>query len=79
MGWVAAGDQLPHGDNLRLPTAARAPVGPARLPAAAAERSRDVFGRLLPADRGRFARAWPAAARRTGEVDRVLCAAARGA
>ncbi|MEU9987723.1 hypothetical protein AB0E10_13115 [Streptomyces sp. NPDC048045] len=46
------------------------------LHAAAAERSRDVFGRLLPADPDRFARAWLAAARYTDEVDRALCAAA---
>ncbi|MFF4315391.1 hypothetical protein [Streptomyces sp. NPDC001507] len=48
------------------------------LLAAAAERSRDAFGRLLPADTGRFARAWLTAARYTDEVDRVLCAAAWG-
>ncbi|MFF5022930.1 hypothetical protein ACFY2J_01545 [Streptomyces collinus] len=48
------------------------------LHAAAAERDRDVFGRLLPADPGRFARAWLAAARYTGELDRALCAAAWG-
>ncbi|MER6068437.1 hypothetical protein ABT187_06180 [Streptomyces sp. NPDC001817] len=46
------------------------------LHAAAAERSRDVFGRLLPADPDRFARAWLAAARYTEEVDRALCVAA---
>ncbi|MGW0283267.1 hypothetical protein ACWDXT_09175 [Streptomyces sp. NPDC003236] len=48
------------------------------LHAAAAERSRDVFGRLLPADPDRFARAWLAAARYTDAVDRELCAAAWG-
>ncbi|WP_317441923.1 hypothetical protein [Streptomyces collinus] len=48
------------------------------LHAAAAERARDVFGRLLPADPGRFARAWLAAARYTDELDRALCAAAWG-
>ncbi|MFF3985572.1 hypothetical protein ACFY0B_13275 [Streptomyces sp. NPDC001797] len=48
------------------------------LLAAAAERSRDAFGRLLPADTGHFARAWLTAARYTDEVDRVLCAAAWG-
>ncbi|MGW3130316.1 hypothetical protein [Streptomyces sp. NPDC001123] len=48
------------------------------LLAAAAERSRDAFGRLRPADTGRFARAWLTAARYTDEVDRVLCAAAWG-
>ncbi|MGW1165803.1 hypothetical protein [Streptomyces sp. NPDC002550] len=46
------------------------------LHAAAAERSRDVFGRLLPTDPDRFARAWLAAARYTEEVDRALCLAA---
>ncbi|MET7657225.1 hypothetical protein ABZT00_41560, partial [Streptomyces sp. NPDC005486] len=46
---------------------------------AAADRSRDAFGRLLPADPGRFARAWLAAAVYTGEVERALCAAAWGA
>ncbi|MFD3587879.1 hypothetical protein [Streptomyces sp. NPDC058683] len=46
------------------------------LLAAAADRSRDVFGRLLPADPGRFARAWLTAARYADEVDRALCAAA---
>ncbi|MFI1369468.1 hypothetical protein [Streptomyces griseochromogenes] len=49
------------------------------LHAAAAERSRDVFGRLLPADPDRFARAWLAAARYADQVDRALCAAAWGA
>ncbi|WP_328483464.1 hypothetical protein OHS71_35840 [Streptomyces sp. NBC_00377] len=48
------------------------------LRAAAADRSRDAFGRLLPADTGRFARAWLAAAVYTGAVDRALCAAAWG-
>ncbi|MFJ5644504.1 hypothetical protein [Streptomyces sp. NPDC093223] len=48
------------------------------LLAAAAERSRDAFGRLLPADPGRFARVWLTAARYADEVDRVLCAAAWG-
>ncbi|WP_328498559.1 hypothetical protein OHS59_41875 [Streptomyces sp. NBC_00414] len=49
------------------------------LHAAAADRSRDVFGRLIPADIDRFARAWLAAAHYTEEVDRALCAAAWGA
>ncbi|WP_328939611.1 SWIM zinc finger family protein [Streptomyces tauricus] len=49
------------------------------LHAAAADRSRDVFGRLAPADVNRFARAWLAAAHYTEEVDRALCAAAWGA
>ncbi|NEA17799.1 hypothetical protein, partial [Streptomyces halstedii] len=48
----------------------------AALEAAAAERSRDPFGRLLPADTGLFARAWLAAARYTQEIDRAWCAAA---
>ncbi|GAA3839104.1 hypothetical protein GCM10023083_83250 [Streptomyces phyllanthi] len=49
------------------------------LHAAASDRSRDVFGRLLPADTGHFARAWLAAAVYSDEVDRALCAAAWGA
>ncbi|MET7272708.1 hypothetical protein ABZS59_16245 [Streptomyces flaveolus] len=48
------------------------------LHAAAADRARDPFGRLLPADIGRFARAWLAAAVYTEELDRALCAAAWG-
>lgn len=48
------------------------------LHAAAADRARDPFGRLLPADTGRFARAWLAAAVYTEELDRALCAAAWG-
>ncbi|MFG3122491.1 hypothetical protein ACGFYO_10850 [Streptomyces sp. NPDC048201] len=51
----------------------------AELHASAAERSRDVFGRLLPADTTRFARTWLAATRYTAELDRALCAAAWGA
>ncbi|MEU3733818.1 hypothetical protein AB0E81_31130 [Streptomyces sp. NPDC033538] len=51
----------------------------AALHAAAAERARDPFGRLLPADPGRFARAWLGAAVHTEELDRILCAAAWGA
>ncbi|MGV9908267.1 hypothetical protein ACWEWD_09370 [Streptomyces tendae] len=49
------------------------------LHASAAERARDRFGRLLPADTGRFAAAWLGAAVYTEEVDRALCAAAWGA
>ncbi|WP_129310885.1 hypothetical protein [Streptomyces sp. L2] len=48
------------------------------LNAAAAERDRDHFGRLRPADPDRFARAWLAAAHYTDAVDRALCAAAWG-
>ncbi|MGW0943158.1 hypothetical protein ACWD4O_11465 [Streptomyces sp. NPDC002623] len=48
------------------------------LQAAAADRSRDAFGRLLPADADRFARAWLASAVYTAEVERALCAAAWG-
>lgn len=49
------------------------------LHAAAADRSRDPFGRLLPADTGRFARSWLAAAVYADEVERALCAQAWGA
>ncbi|WP_329407044.1 hypothetical protein OG802_03345 [Streptomyces sp. NBC_00704] len=48
------------------------------LHAAAADRSRDAFGRLLPADTGRFARAWLASSVYTAETERALCAAAWG-
>ncbi|MGC0408202.1 hypothetical protein RKD32_001067 [Streptomyces sp. SAI-195] len=48
------------------------------LHATAAERARDPFGRLLPADAGRFAAAWLGAAVYAEEVDRALCAAAWG-
>ncbi|MET8944435.1 hypothetical protein ABZX30_12825 [Streptomyces sp. NPDC004542] len=48
----------------------------AELRSAAADRTRDPFGRLLPADTSRFAHAWLAAALYTDEVDRSLCAAA---
>ncbi|MFD5647962.1 hypothetical protein [Streptomyces sp. NPDC127039] len=51
----------------------------AELHATAAQRARDPFGRLLPADTGRFARAWLGAAVYAEEVDRALCAAAWGA
>ncbi|MFF0587617.1 hypothetical protein ACFYWD_16755 [Streptomyces sp. NPDC003781] len=49
------------------------------LHATAAERARDPFGRLLPADTGRFTTAWLGAAVYAEEVDRALCAAAWGA
>ncbi|MER6040837.1 hypothetical protein ABT136_08625, partial [Streptomyces sp. NPDC001856] len=46
------------------------------LHAAAADRSRDAFGRLLPADTDRFARAWLTSAVYLREVERALCAEA---
>lgn len=46
---------------------------------AAADRGRDSFGRLLPADTERFALAWLAAAVYSDELSRRLCAAAWGA
>ncbi|MGW3144561.1 hypothetical protein ACWDG1_07730 [Streptomyces sp. NPDC001177] len=46
------------------------------LHSATPARGRDPFGRLLPADTGRFAGAWLAAAVYTDEVDRALCAEA---
>ncbi len=48
------------------------------LHTAAADRSRDVFGRLVPADTGRFARSWLAAAVYTEVVERALCVHAWG-
>ncbi|MFF3205563.1 hypothetical protein [Streptomyces sp. NPDC002962] len=69
------------GDEGRLRRVGLATAGEllGELRSAAADRSRDAFGRLLPADPGRFARAWLAAAVYTGEVERALCAAAWGA
>ncbi|KOT39127.1 hypothetical protein ADK41_14690 [Streptomyces caelestis] len=69
------------GDGTRLRRLGLATAGDLLddLHAAAADRSRDPFGRLLPADTGRFARAWLAAAVYTDEVERALCAAAWGA
>ncbi|WP_314219331.1 hypothetical protein [Streptomyces zaehneri] len=69
------------GDGGRLRRVGLATAGEllGELRSAAADRSRDAFGRLLPADTGRFARAWLAAAVYTGEVERALCAAAWGA
>ncbi|MGY1577472.1 hypothetical protein [Streptomyces sp. MN13] len=49
------------------------------LQSAAADRSRDAFGRLLPADSDHFARAWLAAAVYTDAVEAALCAGAWGA
>lgn len=69
------------GDGTRLRRLGLATAGDLLddLHTAAADRSRDTFGRLLPADTGRFARAWLAAAVYTDAVERVLCAAAWGA
>ncbi|WP_217133892.1 hypothetical protein [Streptomyces sp. AC558_RSS880] len=69
------------GDGARLRRLGLATAGDLLddLHAAAADRSRDTFGRLLPADTGHFARAWLAAAVYTDEVERALCAAAWGA
>ncbi|MEV1065793.1 hypothetical protein [Streptomyces sp. NPDC050263] len=69
------------GDGGRLRSAGLATAADLldELQAAAADRSRDAFGRLLPADTDRFARAWLASAVYTAEVERTLCAAAWGA
>ncbi|MFF8319535.1 hypothetical protein ACF06V_20470 [Streptomyces bobili] len=48
------------------------------LHAAAADRARDVFGRLLPSDADRFAGAWLASAVYMSEAERALCAQAWG-
>ncbi|WP_052850765.1 hypothetical protein [Streptomyces avicenniae] len=66
------------GDGRRLRTAGLR-TGAAlldELHRAAADRGRDVFGRLLPADADRFARAWLAVALYTDSAARTLCAAA---
>ncbi|MFI1418102.1 hypothetical protein ACH4VX_08910 [Streptomyces sp. NPDC020731] len=69
------------GDGTRLRRLGLATAGDLLddLHAAAADRSRDTFGRLLPADTDHFARAWLAAAVYTDTVERALCAAAWGA
>ncbi|MFF9205440.1 hypothetical protein ACF1AE_27195 [Streptomyces sp. NPDC014986] len=69
------------GDGARLRRLGLATAGDLLedLHAAAADRSRDVFGRLLPADTARFARSWLAAAVYTDTVERALCASAWGA
>ncbi|MEV5017595.1 hypothetical protein ACIGW1_00890 [Streptomyces sp. NPDC053780] len=51
----------------------------AELHTTAVDRARDPFGRLLPADSGRFVRAWLGAAVYTESLDHALCAAAWGA
>ncbi|MER7699769.1 hypothetical protein [Streptomyces sp. NPDC096095] len=56
-----------------LPTAAGLLTA---LRASAAQRERDPFGRLLPADTDGFAACWLAAARYTAAVSESLCAAA---
>lgn len=56
-----------------LPTAAALLTA---LCASAAQRDRDLFGRLLPADTDGFAAHWLAAARYTAAVSESLCAAA---
>lgn len=56
-----------------LPTAAALLTA---LCASAAQRERDLFGRLLPADTDGFAAHWLAAARYTAAVSESLCAAA---
>ncbi|MER7057385.1 hypothetical protein [Streptomyces sp. NPDC000351] len=73
------GDRDTEGARLRRHGLVTAGELLSALHAAAAERARDPFGRLLPADPGRFARAWLGAAVHTEELDRVLCAAAWGA
>ncbi|MFJ3981042.1 hypothetical protein [Streptomyces fungicidicus] len=74
-----AGDR--PGDGARLRRAGLATAGDLLddLHTAAADRSRDVFGRLLPADTDRFGRSWLAAAVYTDAVERALCADAWGA
>ncbi|GGV82748.1 hypothetical protein GCM10010294_58200 [Streptomyces griseoloalbus] len=69
------------GDGVRLRRLGLATAGDLldALHAAAADRSRDPFGRLLPADTAHFARSWLAAALYTDTVERALCANAWGA
>ncbi|MFD8728893.1 hypothetical protein [Streptomyces sp. NPDC059611] len=70
------GDVTTEARRLRragLPTAAGLLTA---LCASAAQRERDLFGRLLPADTDGFAAHWLAAARYTAAVAESLCAAA---
>ncbi|MGW0191062.1 hypothetical protein ACWDV7_35775, partial [Streptomyces sp. NPDC003362] len=69
------------GDGARLRRLGLATAGDLLddLHSAAADRSRDAFGRLLPADSDHFARAWLAAAVYTDAVEAALCAGAWGA
>ncbi|MFD4760925.1 hypothetical protein ACFWOJ_19135 [Streptomyces sp. NPDC058439] len=70
------GDVTAEARRLRragLPTAAGLLTA---LCASAAQRERDLFGRLLPADTDGFAAHWLAAARYTAAVAESLCAAA---
>ncbi|MFJ9737165.1 hypothetical protein [Streptomyces sp. NPDC101166] len=66
------------GDGGRLRRLGLATAGDCldELHAAAADRSRDAFGRLLPSDTDRFARAWLTSAVYLREVERTLCAQA---
>ncbi|MFL3869386.1 hypothetical protein LT966_22570 [Streptomyces griseobrunneus] len=69
---TAEARRLRHGG---LPTAAGLLTA---LRASAAQRERDLFGRLLPADTDGFATHWLAAARYSAAVAESLCAAAWG-
>ncbi|MEV7128154.1 hypothetical protein [Streptomyces sp. NPDC093260] len=71
---VSARGGAGDGDRLRRHGLATAGALLEELHAAAADRTRDAFGRLLPAAPDRFARAWLAAAVYTETVDRALCA-----
>ncbi|MFF9286668.1 hypothetical protein [Streptomyces griseosporeus] len=75
------GGQGGQGDGARLRAAGLTTAADllGDLHAAAADRTRDAFGRLLPADTDRFARAWLAAAVYTDTVASALCAQAWGA
>jgi hypothetical protein len=69
------------GDGARLRRLGLATAGDLLddLHSAAANRSRDPFGRLLPADTDHFTRTWLAAAVYTDAVESTLCAGAWGA
>lgn len=73
------GDSATDGQRLRRSGLSTAADLLTELHAAAADRTRDTFGRLMPTDVNCFARTWLAAAHYTTEVDRALCAAAWGA
>jgi len=78
---VLASARSTSGDGARLRRLGLATAGDLLdgLHAAAADRSRDPFGRLLPADTDRFARSWLAAALYLDAAERALCAGGWGA
>jgi hypothetical protein len=70
------GTAAPDAQRLRRSGLTTAAELLAALHRSAADRDRDPFGRLLPSDTGRFARAWLSAAMYGAAVEQALCLAA---